>query len=477
MTPKSWFEISNEGWRRLNAGRPLAALLREGIQNAFDAGATEVDVRVEPSTIVIEDDGTRGFSDQRLVYTLFLTDKADSPTQRGRKGRGLKEMLAAADCAVVETVGTTVTFDRQGRHEQSNQRTRGTRITLQRRTSAQEIEKAQRLLSLIIPPEDTTLRINRRHVRPPSHVLTIPECVLETVVLRQGLERLMERPTNVDLYGPRPNEEPHVFEMGIPVQPVNVPWHVDVGQRIPLADGRDKVDEFYRLTLLATLFEALIYDHLSLQELQGDWISEVLSRCELSPQALTQYAQLRFGSGAVLSSSRRADDRARQAGAKVIDVRGLGRGAVEALARVMETSEEMVNRKLEAAREDVPTQGEELARFAALWEELGRRLLGRSVRVVFMRKPANLAGLVDDGLFDRRRWELAVNLDGSVRVEDPLHPQSLAVLFHELAHGRCEEHDARFIRELERLAGIGARLLADEGDALRERFGLDRKRP
>ena len=43
---------------------------------------------------------------------------------------------------------------------------------------------------------------------------------------------------------------------------------------------------------------------------------------------------------------------------------------------------------------------------------------------------------------------------------------------HELAHARCEDHDARFIRELERLAGEGARLLADEGSALRARFEL-----
>src|SRR5690606_2304573 len=138
------------------------------------------------------------------------------------------------------TLGTTVIFDAQGRHEQPSDRTRGTRITLERQTSAREIQHAEQLLHLTIPPPHTTLMVNRRTVRAPAHVLTIPDCALETVVTRQGLERLMERATDVNRYQPRPHEEPHIFEMGIPVQPVRLPWHVDVGQRIPLADGREK---------------------------------------------------------------------------------------------------------------------------------------------------------------------------------------------------------------------------------------------
>src|SRR5271157_6303290 len=100
---KHWFDISNEGWRRLNVGRPLGALLREAVQNAFDNDVNRVSIQIAPDRIVIEDDGRGGFADERLVYTVFLTDKNDSPVKRGRKGRGLKELISAMDSATVET--------------------------------------------------------------------------------------------------------------------------------------------------------------------------------------------------------------------------------------------------------------------------------------------------------------------------------------------------------------------------------------
>jgi hypothetical protein len=88
-----------------------------------------------------------------------------------------------------------------------------------------------------------------------------------------------------------------------------------------------------------------------------------------------------------------------------------------------------------------------------------------------MRKAAALSGQMDDAVYDAEREEIRVNVLGSAVLSDPLAPASLTVLLHELAHHRAKAHDAAFIQELERLAGRAARLLADRGAEIRERFG------
>lgn len=465
MTGCNWFEISNEGWRRLNAGRPLGALMREAVQNAFDAAAKNVRVDVDESTIVIEDDSPNGFDDERLVYTVFLTDKADAPTQRGRKGRGLKELISAARTAVVESVGVTVSFDRDGRRSAVNKRRKGTRLTLQRRNVRREIDAALAFLALVVPPRGVRFQVNSQQIPRPRTFQTIGPYYLQTVVIRDGIERLVERPSTLHLLHPRDSgEPPHIYEMGIPIQPIGLPWHVDIEQRVPLAAGRDRIDEYYRLTVYTSIFEELVPRRLPKNELQSDWVMEVLGQCDVSDAALHHYVRRSLPARAVLSGSKQADDRARQAGMEVVSTRSMARGVLQALGRVVPTSDAYVNARLEAEREPVePTDQQQLA--LELYEHLAQRLLGRSVRVRLMRKPANLEGYVDDGLFDRRRGELWLNILGSVDLTRPLSADSLTVVLHELAHNDSEAHDERFIRALDTLAGRAAELLLREGGA------------
>src|SRR5690606_26512770 len=95
MTRRGWFEISHAGWRRLSSSRPLGRLLLEAVQNAFDAQASVIVVDLAPDAIVVEDDARAGFLDERFIFTVFLSDKPEDPTRRGRMGRGLKELIAA----------------------------------------------------------------------------------------------------------------------------------------------------------------------------------------------------------------------------------------------------------------------------------------------------------------------------------------------------------------------------------------------
>ncbi len=477
MAHPGWFEISHEGWRRLSAGRPLGRLLLEAVQNAFDARASSVEVELDPDAITVQDDGPDGVDDERLVYTVFLSEKRDDPTRRGRMGRGLKELIASMESATVETVGITVEFTPDGRETRPNDHGRGTRLTMRRSFSEAEIAEAKRTLRLCIPPKGVSLRVSGRLVRRPRLVLALSSVELETVVIQEGVERAATRATTVSLYAPRRGEQPHLLEMGLPVAPWDVPWHVDVDQRIPLVAGRDGAPERFELALKAALVEAMVHRYLDKHDLRADWVQQVLSRWPVKPSVLDAYVSKVFPRGAVLGGTSRANDRARQLGAHVIDASAISHGAYLALERVLETADDYVRRRsAEFEGEAVEPDGTQ-RRFAEAVRWLARRIAGRVIRVRFFARDPNDAGLLEDATTDVEARIISFNVRGPLRFDDILDPTTLGVVLHEIAHMETAEHDQRFVDRLQQLAGHTARLFAEEpglADALR-RGDPDRK--
>ena len=470
-----WFEVADEGWRRLSAGRPLGRLLLEALQNAFDGGASRVSVRLSGTQVRVEDDGQAGIVDERLVYTIFLSDKHDDPSRRGRMGRGLKELIAGMEYARVETVGTTLEFSAEGRRSTPNERTRGTRLILQRAFDAEELEQARALLRLVIPPRDTTLRVDGRAVRRPDAVVTLSSTHLETVIVVDGVERAVMGSTSLSVYAPRRGERAHLFEMGLPVQAMNLPWHVDVAQRVPLGDGRDSVPDRFALAVKAACLEAMLHRYLDRNDLRADWVHEVLAGWPLPPAILDAYVSRVFPRGSVLGGTSRADDRARQLGAHIIDAAAISHGAYRALSRVLEASDDYVRRRSAEFGGDDVEPDETLRRFADAVRWLARAVAGRVITVRFFARDPSDAGLLEDAVTDVDAKELSFNVRGPVRFDDILDPGTLGVVLHELAHLETAEHDHRFIDRLQHLAGKTGRLLAEGGPTLAE--GLRRGDP
>ncbi len=465
---KRWFEISHEGWRGISSSRPLGRLLLEAVQNAFDEQATTVAVDLSETSIVIEDDAVTGFGDERLVYTLFLSDKRDDPTRRGRMGRGLKELIAAMESARVDTVGTTIEFTPEGRTSRPNDRTRGTRLILRRKLSVEERDEAAALLRMVIAPKGTTLRVRGKVARRPRRVLALSSCDLETVLVRDGVERAVTRVTSVSLYTPRKGEQAFVFEMGIPVEPWDVPWHCDVAQRVPLLEGRDGIPDRYKLHLKAALLDAMIGRYLDKRDLKAEWVHDVIARFPVKPSLLEAYVSRVFPRGAVLGGTSRANDRARQLGAHVIDTAAISHGAYMALGRVLETADDHVKRRsVEFGGEDVEPD-ETQKRFADAVRWLARRVAGRVVRVRFFARDTNDAGLLEDAVTDVDARIISFNVRGPLSFANVLEPHTLGVVLHEVAHLETPEHDHRFIDRLQYLAGQTARVLGEGGPALCE---------
>ena len=473
MSHRGWFEISDEGWRRLASSRPLGRLLLEAVQNSLDECARTILISTGPAEITIEDDADFGFPDARPIYTVFLSDKQDNPNKRGRAGRGLKELIASMDSATIETVEQTVEFSPEGRHEQRNTRRVGTKIALRRTFGVEEREAAEALVRLCIPPRGTALRVGTRQLRRPRLLLELSSCDLETVVWVDGTDRARLAPTTVSVYAPRRGETPHVFEMGIPIEPWNVPWHVDVGQRVPLHEGRDVVPDRYKLHLKATLLETMIHRSMDPKDLRADWVHETISRWPIKSSLLDAYVSRVFPRGAVLGGTSRANDRARQLGAHVIEASAITHGAYVALGRVLETADDYARRRSSELVGAEVEPDEVQGRFAEAVRWLARRIAGRVVRVRFFARDPNDEGLIEDAVTDVDARVISFNVRGPLRFDDILDPNTMGVVLHEIAHLETAEHGHHFIERLQFLAGQMARLLSQSGPELAEalRYG------
>lgn len=421
-----------------------------------------MEVSLGEDSITVVDDGPGGVDDERLVYTVFLSQKAEDPTSRGRMGRGLKELIASMTSATVETVGTTVHFAPDGRHTSENDRTDGTRLTLRRSFGPEEIERARDTLRLCIQPKGVKLEVDGRPVRRPRTVLALSSCELETVVIHEGVERAATRASTVSLYTPRRGEQAHLYEMGLPIEAWSVPWHVDVHQRIPLVEGREGAPERFRLSLRAVLLEALIHRYLDKRDLRADWVQEVLARWPVKTSVLDAYVSKVFPRGAVLGGTSRGNDRARQLGAHVIEASAISHGAYLALERVLESSDDYVRRRSAEFEGEAVEPDEEQARFAEAVRWLARRVAGRVIRVRFFARDPNDAGLLEDATTDVDARIISFNVRGPLRFDDILDPTTLGVVLHELAHMDTPEHGRLFIDRLQQLAGQTARLFAEE---------------
>jgi hypothetical protein len=147
-----------------------------------------------------------------------------------------------------------------------------------------------------------------------------------------------------------------------------------------------------------------------------------------------------------------------------VEVHSLSYGAYVTLGKVIEHADDYVRRRsAELLGDEVEPDAVQL-RFAEAVRWLGRRLTGMSIRVRFFERDPTDDGLLEDALTDVEARILSFNVRGPLRFDDPVEPQTLGVILHELAHLETAEHDHRFIERLGRLAGAAARLLGEGGN-------------
>ena len=121
----------------------------------------------------------------------------------------------------------------------------GTRIDAVMEITRDEIGELDHLLHSLLLPEGVSVVFNGDCLdcRKPIQVF---DAVLPTQVAdEEGVMRPTTRKTTVRIYEPRDGEQPHIYELGIPVVETDIRWHVSVGQKVPLNRDRDNVTPAY----------------------------------------------------------------------------------------------------------------------------------------------------------------------------------------------------------------------------------------
>jgi len=310
----SWFEVDKAGLAQLVERKGKVFILHELLQNAWDCKAAgTVRIMTEPVTgkpeifLRVTDEDPDGFSDLTHAFTLFAPSaKKVAPELRGRFNLGEKLVLALCERAEISTTRGTVSFTTEGRQINRRKcRSSGTQFFGQVRMTREEYEVMIREISYVIPPSTCRTYLNGVAIPAPKIVLSF-RMQLPTVEADAGGNlREFKRETGVSLYHRFADESAKLYEMGIPVVdlPAGVPWHIDIGQKVPLSMERDGVKPSYLLALLVAVLNEVVMRKLPLSSelAKQPWVSAVLGSKVVAPRTVETIVTARFGERAVIS--------------------------------------------------------------------------------------------------------------------------------------------------------------------------------
>lgn len=337
IASKERLAVSTAGMRQLHAGRPAWSLVKELVQNAWDEApeATVCDVQLAPcivegdlqhkrTIIKVEDDGP-GFRDIRDAYTLMApTPKRGDPKKRGRFNIGEKELIAVALHATVETVGTTVTFPREGgRHQQRNTRKRGTIVTLEMPWGKSKREQVLEMLAQFQPPANCRLVVNGHEVHR-RQVMSTARAHLATVVQRtpQHPMQIRKRMTDIEVVE-KHGEVGWLYEMGIPIQATTLGYDVDIQQKVPMPPNRDTVSSAYLRSVAAEVLNVM-HAQMGGEEFAATWVRSALEDKRIEAPAVSTAIKERYGDKvAMWSTDKDANMKAAEAGYEVLHPRSM----------------------------------------------------------------------------------------------------------------------------------------------------------
>jgi hypothetical protein len=464
------FTIDNNGWKRMNAGRHASHLIREAISNCFDVpDVTEVNINVAPGYASIEDNSHIGCVDPKLIHTVFMTNKTDDPKMRGRKGRGLAELISAAEWAEVDTVGFKTTFT-EGRTIEVSPRTVGTKVTVKVSSwSDADVDEIIKYGSQVIPPTHIKFTINGVHIKSRRIRCTIENVYQKTHVVIDNIQREQHRCANVEIVNLAKGETGGwIYEMGIPVQQISAKFHVNVCQRVPLNDNRDTVDSYYLNQLFGEVLNVLL-PSMSAQALKHEWVDRGLPW--LKTENARKLAAKMYGDIsrlAVSSEDPRKNDLAAQHGYRVINTDVLTSNLGYCLNSIFPRVESVLKNIDDAVVDTAvdPQNADPDGRVRRLIAYLGDKLLNHNVHVEFFTRPPDLSGKIKIAHYKKYITTIGFNVN-ELNFQDLVDPNFLSVIIHEFAHDVTPMHDTQFLEAIQDLSGKLASLMLKNGAVIK----------
>jgi hypothetical protein len=299
----AWFEIDKDGLAAILERRGKAFALAELVSNAWDSGTDAVSITMIPKQgvplvdVEVEDWG-EGFDDLAHAYTMFAKSRrAGDAEKRGRFCLGEKLVLACCRRAWITSTGGSVDFEDGERKRGRLCRQHGTMFKAEMRMTRAEYEDAVAFIRRMIPPVATEL--NGEEIPRPDSLCRFTTRLPTEVADADGNLRRTMRQCEVEVYdGPDGGE---ILEMGVPVVECDMPYRVNVLQKIPLNMDRDNVTPSFLKALQAEVLNHLHTDLARTEQAAEAWVAEAAADPRASTEAVGEVVRQRFGDRAVVA--------------------------------------------------------------------------------------------------------------------------------------------------------------------------------
>jgi len=333
-----WFDVDKDGLAKLIENRGRAFVVHELVQNAWDTDAKLVNIWLEKSNgrpfaeLTITDDDPNGFVHIEHAYTLFAESvKKDDPTKRGRFNLGEKLVLALCRDAEIRTTTGTVRFKDDGTRTSTarGRTTAGSEFKATIRMNEQEYQEACDSVMRLIPPAGVKTTFNGKVLAGRKPLARFEAQLPTEKADEQGRLTRTVRKCWVEVHEPRDNEEPMLYEMGIPVVSADK-YHVNITQKIPLNMQRDNVTPAYLRALRALVLNHTA-DLLSKTDAEETWVTEALHHKDVAGDAVTSVMDKRFGKkrASYDPNDKEANNRLVASGYKIVHGGTFGKAAWE----------------------------------------------------------------------------------------------------------------------------------------------------
>lgn len=470
--PGSWFEVDKHGLAKVLARKGKAFIIHELVQNAWDTRAAKVEVWMTKSAAVdgcyvidVHDDDPDGFKDLRHSFTLFAeSEKKGDAEKRGRFNLGEKLVLAMCKSAeITTTTGRVVFAEGTGRREDPETRTeKGSRfigVVPMTDEEAAEIAAAARAL---LPPTTTKTLFNGHRIPVRGQRGSFRANLPTEVAGEDGVMKQVHRATYVKVFRCEEGETPHLYEMGIPVVPLEggERWHVNVQQKVPLNMERDNVTPAFLKKIRIGLAETVVKE-LGPEDADQAWLNEALESKDVHEDVVKKALDLRFGERRAIfdMTDRESNKQLINEGYAVITGGSLTRLQWENVRRTGaalpsgQVRPSGVQSDPEGRPESLVLPKEYSTGMTTLvrWmKDVGRALLEKKIDVRVVREPVARPHAAWYG-----GSTLTLNLGklGWKWFHAPVQPKHAELLVHELAHDAVSDHLTReFSDEVGRLA-------------------------
>lgn len=300
-----WFEVDKGGLRQLMEGRDKSFILRELVQNAFDEpGVTfcKIDLQAVPgkSTVelTVEDDAPAGFYNLSHAFTLFgHTRKRSDAGKRGRFNFAEKQILSLCKSAAIKTTTGTVYFDEDGERRETDAHTEaGSVFSAVIPMTRVELSECLKAVRMFLTPENITLSINGEKVESREPLRSVEATLTTEFENLEGQWRRTRRKTVIEIIEPTDNENPMIYEMGLPVVELEGgdKYHYNVMQRIPLDTNRDSVSQAFLRDVRAEVMNT-VADILTAEEAAEAWTRDATESDRIEEDAFKQVIEKRHG--------------------------------------------------------------------------------------------------------------------------------------------------------------------------------------